>query len=34
LVEKPTPIEWIESEQVKPVRPSSENDERSGVVTH
>jgi ATP-dependent Lon protease len=34
LVEKPTPIEWIESEQAESVRPSSENDERSGVVTH
>jgi ATP-dependent Lon protease len=34
LVEKLTPITWIESEQVKPVPPSSEKDERSGVVTH
>jgi ATP-dependent Lon protease len=34
LVEKPTPITWIESEQVEPVRPSSEKDEHSGVVTH
>ncbi|MEM7224006.1 MAG: endopeptidase La [Pseudomonadota bacterium] len=34
LVETPTPIEWIESEEVESVSPASAEGERSGVVTH
>jgi ATP-dependent Lon protease len=34
LVEKPTPIAWIESEQVESVPATPEKDEHSGVVTH
>ena len=34
LVEKPTPIEWIESEEVESVTPTPNDGEHSGVVTH
>jgi ATP-dependent Lon protease len=34
LVEKLTPITWIEPEQVEAVPASSEKDEHSGLVTH